>query len=361
MTSRGEGCCLHRWGFFGALLLQLLAAKLASAPGRAHADAPLPIHFRLHAGLASMLGGDQTGRLGFSSMGYVGDLQLGYSLLPWLDVRIGAAAGGFGAPNGTGALLQPQLGAAVGWPGALLRPWLQLDAAAGFTGAVLRPVFRVGLGLDIRVSDSLTIGPVLGYWQLLQHDGPIYSTDARFVWFGVGLGFQPAGQRHAVQIRQHTVTRERWRTRQRQLPREPENGPPGEPSQELLSLIESTLPSEQHEWLAPVLFKYDSDLLEAQGVAMLHEVARELQKRPQLKKLEIRGYADARGNAVYNLALSQRRAHAVLEWLVAHGVERERLALAAHGAADFVEQGEDEPAHEQNRRVVFRVIEADKP
>ncbi|HTU58993.1 MAG TPA: OmpA family protein, partial [Polyangiales bacterium] len=134
-----------------------------------------------------------------------------------------------------------------------------------------------------------------------------------------------------------------------------------EPSPELISLIESTLPTQQQEWLAPVLFAYNSDVLEAQGIAMLHEVALELEKRPSLKRLEIRGYSDVRGSREYNLALSQRRAEAVLAWLVAHGIARDRLTLAAQGAQDFVEHGEDEPAHEQNRRVVFRVLEAEQP
>jgi outer membrane protein OmpA-like peptidoglycan-associated protein len=307
-----------------------------------------------------MVSKDQTERLGFDSPGFVGDVQLGYSLLPWLDARLGFALGGFPGADGTGGLLQPQLGAAVGWPGLTLRPWLQLDLGAGFTGELVRPVLRVSVGLDVPVSSGLTLAPVLGYWQLFQRDGERYSTDARFVWFGVVLGWQPFPQRRVTEQRERTVTRERWVTRQAPpaTTHEPETP---EPSPELLSLIESTLPLQQQEWLAPILFGYDSDVLEAQGLAMLHEVARELQQRPKLKLVEIRGYADVRGSQQYNLALSKRRSLAVLEWLVAHGVARERLTLGAQGAADFVERGADEPAHEQNRRVVFRVLEVESP
>jgi outer membrane protein OmpA-like peptidoglycan-associated protein len=218
------------------------------------------------------------------------------------------------------------------------------------------------LGIDLRMSNHFTAAPVLGYWQLFQKDEPLYSTDARFVWFGVVLGWQPGTTQRVVEEQQ--ITHHRWVEHKRErapAPAPAPEQPPPDPSPELLTLIEGSLPAQKNELLAPVLFGYDSDVLEPQGVAMLHEVARELERKPQLKRVEISGYADARGDQAYNFALSERRARAVLEWLVAHGVERTRLTIAAQGASDLVEQGADEPAHQQNRRVVFRVLEEDKP
>ena len=344
----------------------LLAAAAEASPGHALAQASqsaLPLHVRTTLALATMFSDDQTGRMGFNSFGFVGDVQLGYSLSPWLDVRVGTAAGSFQGKQGTGNLLQPQLGAAVGWPSEMLRPWLQLDAGAGFTGTILRPVFRASIGLDLRVSNEFTAAPVLGYWQLFQKDGPLYSTDARFVWFGVAIGWEPGRSQRVVQ-RQH-ITTHRYIDHHR-APGGDEPLPeiehePQAPSPELIELIEGSLPSQKNELLAPVLFDYDSDVLKPQGIAMLHEVARELARKPKLKRVEISGYADARGGQAYNVALSERRARAVLEWLVAHGVERERLSVAGQGASELVERGADEPAHEQNRRVVFRVLEEEKP
>jgi outer membrane protein OmpA-like peptidoglycan-associated protein len=339
----------------------------ASEPALAQ-NTPLPVHVRATFAMATLVSEDQTKRMAFDSLGFVGDLQLGYSLSPWLDVRLGASGGGFAGTKGSGGLLQPQLGAAIGWPGLDARPWLQLDLGAGFTGALLRPVMRMAIGVDLPMSDALSLSPVVGYWQLFQWDGPTYSTDARFVWFGAVLGWQPFTPRRSAPAQQRVITHERMITHERVITREPPEEeeipttpPSTEPSPELLMLIESTLPSQQQEWLAPVLFAYDSDVLEAQGVAMLHEVALELQRRPQLRLLEIRGYADARGSQPYNLALSDRRAHAVLEWLVAHGIDRARLTIAAQGSADLVENGAEEAAHEQNRRVVFRVLQSENP
>jgi outer membrane protein OmpA-like peptidoglycan-associated protein len=89
---------------------------------------------------------------------------------------------------------------------------------------------------------------------------------------------------------------------------------------------------------------------------MLHEVASELARRSDIELIEIQGHADGRGSGDYNAQLSERRAQRVLEWLVEHGIARERLQIAAHGEAALVEAGESEEHHVQNRRVVFRVV-----
>jgi outer membrane protein OmpA-like peptidoglycan-associated protein len=250
------------------------------------------------------------------------------------------------------------------WPDGGARPWLQLDAGLGFTGALLRPVVRVSAGVDFQLSSSLSLGPLLGYSQLFQHDLPGASTDARFVWFGFALGLGPAQTVTRVRVQEKVQERVITRTREVQPEPEPPPAPPpaaevpvAAPSPELNALLETALPSQRQEWLAPVLFSLDSAELEAQGVAMLHEVANELTRRTEIHAVEIRGYADARGDVEHNLQLSERRAQTVRAWLIAHGIASERLRVAPHGAADFVESGSSEPEHAQNRRVVFRVVE----
>jgi outer membrane protein OmpA-like peptidoglycan-associated protein len=75
----------------------------------------------------------------------------------------------------------------------------------------------------------------------------------------------------------------------------------------------------------------------------------------------VRGYADRRGGDAHNRALSERRARRVIEWLSAHGVAAERLQLDPQGASELVEQGDSEGEHQQNRRVVFRVLRTEDP
>jgi len=341
------------------LALGLLTALRCNA-ARAQ-DAPLPLHVRTTLGVAMMVSTDQVGRLGYDSMGLLGGVQLGYGLRPWFAVQLAMAGGSFFSKGQSGGLLVPAIGVTAMLPGGLVAPYAFFDVGPGFTGELTRPFLSFGGGLDFAVSRALGLGPALGYDQLFQSDAPGSSTDARFLWFGLSLSFKPnaapePSMRHELRVHEvtHTTEHARW------VSREPPPPLP-DPSPELLRLIDDAVPTSQVELLAPVLFRFDSDLLEPVGVAMLHEVARELDKRPELELLEIRGYADSRGSAEHNLALSARRAERVRTWLIEHGVDEARLRTAPEGASSFVEPGSTESEHAQNRRVVFRVVQASAP
>jgi outer membrane protein OmpA-like peptidoglycan-associated protein len=323
----------------------------------------LPLRVRGTLGGAAMVSTDQVGRLGYDSFGAVGELQLAYVLQPWLDVQLGIAGGGFPAGDKTGGLLVPAIGATLALPSHAYRPFLELDVGPGFTGALARPFFRAGIGVELRVTDAFGMGPVVGYGQLFQSDSPGSSTDARFVWFGVLLAVRPGAASAPQPLRSevHWTTRRRTVVAVSSAPEPEDLPPPAAPSAELSALLEAALPAQRVELLAPVLFQLDSAELEPLGVAMLHEVARELARRPDIELLEVQGYADSRGAATHNLDLSERRALRVIDWLVAHGVARDRLRGAPRGAAEFVESGSAESEHEQNRRVVFRVVNAGDP
>jgi outer membrane protein OmpA-like peptidoglycan-associated protein len=122
-------------------------------------------------------------------------------------------------------------------------------------------------------------------------------------------------------------------------------------------LLDQAVHVERSELLAPVLFAFDSDELDANGIAMLHQVAALLlHERKDIARLAIAAYADARGSSEYNRNLSRRRAERVRAWLIEHGIAPERLEVDAEGASHFIEPGKNEAEHQQNRRVVFRVL-----
>lgn len=365
------------WPFALALLLidgRALAPSIRLGPSvaRAEPDA-IPLHIRSTFSGASMVSKDQREWLGYDKWGWQGDLQIGYRLSSLIDLRATLGGGAFISEHDSGGLVHPLLGAALGWPDVTPRPWLQLDAGVGFTGELVRPVIRASVGLDFDLSRHFTLGPVLGYSQVFQHDSPSASTDARFVWGGFALGIHPTprpvvkSERQVVRVKKQVTVKKQVVERVRtppatELPEIPIEPKPvvTEPSPELAALLDDAIPSSRNEWLAPVLFASDRADLEPQGVAMLHEVARELARRPQLKRIEIHGYADLRGPAEHNRELSRQRAEAVFDWLVAHGVEPERLVIAANGATEPVESGESDTDHQQNRRVVFRIIETEE-
>jgi peptidoglycan-associated lipoprotein len=55
-----------------------------------------------------------------------------------------------------------------------------------------------------------------------------------------------------------------------------------------------------------------------------------MKKYPTLN-IEVGSHADARGTDSYNMALSERRAASTLEYLVNHGIERDRLTSKGYG------------------------------
>ena len=334
-------------------LCALAPASPASAQQAVSED--LPLVARASLGAALMTSPDQTGRLGFDTFGLTSHLMFGYVFAPWLDLHLGFAAGAYPSATGdAGAAIAPSVGPLVSVPLGGLRPFAYADAGVAFTGPVSRPYFHGGVGIDFQITRAFTFGPLIGYGHVFQNNGPRYSSDARSVEICGTLTFRPVGDEPP----QRAVTYV-YRDRVVEMP-----PPPAPPSGELDKLLDEALPMPKApkarvELLAPVLFKFASDELEPVGVAMLHEVSRELKKRQDIRLIEIQGYADNRGADQLNIELSNRRAQRVHEWLVAHGVEPERLRVAAHGETEPVEEGaETEEAHEQNRRVVFRVIEA---
>src|SRR6056297_2979192 len=54
-------------------------------------------------------------------------------------------------------------------------------------------------------------------------------------------------------------------------------------------------------------------------------------KNYPMLKIEIGSHADARGSNKYNMDLSQRRAESTLEYLVNHGISRDRLVPKGYG------------------------------
>lgn len=75
-------------------------------------------------------------------------------------------------------------------------------------------------------------------------------------------------------------------------------------------------------------------------------------------KLRVAGFADPRGDAAYNEALSQQRAEAVAAALVCGGMAREQLIIEAHGASESTSAAGDLDAYALDRRVTVRLERA---
>ena len=67
----------------------------------------------------------------------------------------------------------------------------------------------------------------------------------------------------------------------------------------------------------------------------------------------IEGHCDERGTREYNLALGERRATAVKNYLVALGIDANRMQTISYGKERPAVLGDDEAAWAQNRRGVI--------
>ncbi len=100
-----------------------------------------------------------------------------------------------------------------------------------------------------------------------------------------------------------------------------------------------------------VFFGFDSTTLDDAARATLDRQSAWLFQYPAIT-VTIEGHADERGTREYNLALGERRATAVKNYLTALGVSPDRLLTISYGEERPVDPGRDETAYAQNRRVV---------
>lgn len=103
-----------------------------------------------------------------------------------------------------------------------------------------------------------------------------------------------------------------------------------------------------------VFFGFDRYDLSAESRATLDRQAAWLQQYGTVQ-IRVEGHADERGTRAYNLALGERRANAVRNYLVALGVAPTRIQVVSYGKERPVDPRSTEQAWAQNRRAVTAV------
>ena len=104
---------------------------------------------------------------------------------------------------------------------------------------------------------------------------------------------------------------------------------------------------------AVVYFEYDRFNLTSKSIQALKGVS-ELMKKNSKITISIEGHADERGTREYNLALGQRRAESVANYLVANGINRNRLITKSYGEERPLSLGSNDTAWSKNRRVEIK-------
>lgn len=100
-----------------------------------------------------------------------------------------------------------------------------------------------------------------------------------------------------------------------------------------------------------VYFDFDSAVLSPVATETLDRQGAWLSQYPNLV-VTIEGHADERGTREYNLAIGDRRATAVKNYLSALGVQSDRVLTISYGEERPADAGNDETAWANNRRSV---------
>jgi peptidoglycan-associated lipoprotein len=104
--------------------------------------------------------------------------------------------------------------------------------------------------------------------------------------------------------------------------------------------------------LATRVFYFDFDVSEFRGSDrdVLNFHARDLAANPN-KRLRLEGHADERGTREYNLALGERRANGILNYLIVNGAARNQIEIVSFGEERPADRATSEAAYQRNRRV----------
>ena len=104
--------------------------------------------------------------------------------------------------------------------------------------------------------------------------------------------------------------------------------------------------------LSSTIFYFDFDVSEFRPADrdVLTYHARDLAANPS-KRIRLEGHADERGTREYNLALGERRAIGILNYLIVNGAARSQIETVSYGEEQPEDRGSSEQAYGRNRRV----------
>jgi OOP family OmpA-OmpF porin len=104
-----------------------------------------------------------------------------------------------------------------------------------------------------------------------------------------------------------------------------------------------------------VFFDFDKAELKPESFPELNRIT-ELMKEKSGMQITISGHTDATGPEQYNLGLSERRAKAVVKYLVEKGIASDRITTEYFGESKPTDTNDTKEGRQKNRRVEFRIL-----
>jgi outer membrane protein OmpA-like peptidoglycan-associated protein len=254
-----------------------------------------------------------------------------------------------------------------------LSPWFDADFFDIQTGDLNRPGFDAALGLQAPFGKTraVWIGPFVRYLQVIQPDH-VGTDDRDAKILTLGLSFEigtrmvrpsPVGTAVCSSTSSSEVT-----TQTQQVISCPDSD--GDSIPDTIDRCPD-VPGEMENWGCPhydrlvvrrdklelkekLYFAWDQAKLEDASFPVLDEVVRALKDNKSFR-VQIEGNADSTGPEEHNQTLSENRAQAVLDYLVAHGIAKERLGSKGMSSSKPLDTNATAAGRENNRRVEFVV------
>ena len=252
-----------------------------------------------------------------------------------------------------------------------LSPWFDADFFDIQTGDINRPGFDAALGVQAPVGKTraLWIGPFVRYTQVIQPQNAGFDDrDAKILT--VGLSFElgarqvwPRPQEEPLVCAPTEV-----RTETQQVISCPDRDGDGIPDTidrcpDVRGEMESygcphyeriVVKPDKLELKEKLYFAWDQATLDDASFPVLDEVVKALNDNKSFQ-VQVEGHTDSSGAEEHNQTLSENRAQAVLDYLVAHGVAKERLGSKGLSSSRPLDTNATAAGRENNRRVEFVV------
>lgn len=109
-----------------------------------------------------------------------------------------------------------------------------------------------------------------------------------------------------------------------------------------------------------IQFDFNKATIRAESDDLMNEIIKVIKENPHIKKIAIEGHTSSEGSDKYNLKLSDKRAKAVMEYLVSKGgLPKEMFSAKGFGESKPIADESTEEGKEKNRRVEFNITEQD--
>ena len=225
------------------------------------------------------------------------------------------------------------------------KPWVDGDLLYVRTGGLDRAGFALGAGVSFPVGESRSawLGPFVRYLQIFQGNRTSYqNNDSKNIIVGLSLELgtrlvkpSPAAEPAPPAAKTVAVAATC-------------------PACPVIVIDKVVIKPDKLELKDKIQFLVDQAVIEPSSFNELDQVAKVLRDNPGFK-VQIEGHSSSEGGDAHNQTLSKDRAQAVLDYLAARDVARERLLATGFGSTRPLESNLTEAGREANRRVDFVV------